>query len=77
MRHIAHAPDPSKRHGVNQKTVARGKKRTAVKNLPIGPKDAHPTVLSIEDEAIIAAFRKHTLLPVDDCLHARQATSPV
>ena len=29
-----------------------------------------------EDEAIIVAFRKHTLLPLDDCLYALQATIP-
>ena len=34
------------------------------------------TVLSIEDEAIIVAFRRHTLLPLDDCLYALQATIP-
>jgi transposase-like protein len=33
-------------------------------------------VLSIEDEAIIAAFRRHTLLPLDDCLYALQPTIP-
>ncbi len=44
----------SKRHGINQKTVAKRKKRTAVKDLPAGPKDAHSTVLSIEDEAGMA-----------------------
>jgi hypothetical protein len=33
-------------------------------------------VLSIEDEAIIVAFRRHTLLPLDDCLYALQATIP-
>tara|TARA_R110000787_G_scaffold189729_1_gene301336 strand:- start:345 stop:695 length:351 start_codon:yes stop_codon:yes gene_type:complete len=62
----------AKRHGINQKTVAKWKKRTAVKYLPIGPKDAHSTTLSIEEEAII----KHTLLPLDDCLYALQATIP-
>jgi uncharacterized membrane protein len=50
----------SKRYGINQKTVAKWKKRTAVKDLPTGPKDAHSTVLSIEDEAIIVAFHKHS-----------------
>jgi IS30 family transposase len=34
------------------------------------------TVLSIEEEAIIVAFRRHTLLPLDDCLYALQATIP-
>ena len=33
-------------------------------------------MLSIEDEAIIVAFRQHTLLPLDDCLYALQATIP-
>ncbi|MFA7585361.1 MAG: IS481 family transposase [Novosphingobium sp.] len=66
----------AKRHGINQKTVAKWKKRTVVKDLPTGPKDAHSTVLSIEEEAIIVAFRKHTLLPLDDCLYALQATIP-
>jgi hypothetical protein len=34
------------------------------------------TVLSVEQEAVIIAFRKHTLLPLDDCLYALQATIP-
>ena len=66
----------ARRYGINQKTVAKWKKRTAVKDLPTGPKDAHSTVLSIEEEAIIVAFRKHTLLPLDDCLYALQASIP-
>jgi transposase InsO family protein len=33
-------------------------------------------VLSVEDEAVIVAFRRHTLLPLDDCLYALQATIP-
>ena len=38
----------------------------------------HPksTVLSVEQEAILVAFRKHTLLPLDDCLYALQPTIP-
>ena len=66
----------SRRHGINPKTVAKWKRRTSVSDLPTGPKDAHSTVLSIEEEAIIIAFRKHTLLPLDDCLYALQATIP-
>src|SRR3546814_8057223 len=43
----------------------------------VGSSDlVHSTVLSIEEEAIIVAFRKHTLLPLDDCLYALQATIP-
>jgi len=61
---------------VNQKTVAKWKKRTAVADLPTGPKEPKSTVLTVEDEAVIVAFRRHTLLPLDDCLYALQATIP-
>lgn len=66
----------SKRYGINQKTVAKWKRRTSVADVPTGPKDARSTVLSVEEEAIIVAFRKHTLLPLDDCLYALQPTIP-
>lgn len=66
----------AKRYGVNQKTVAKWKKRSSVADERTGPKDPHSTVLSLEEEAIIVAFRKHTLLPLDDCLYALQATIP-
>ena len=66
----------AKRYGINQKTVAKWKKRSSVADLPTGPKEAHSTVLSLEDEAIIVAFRRHTLLPLDDCLYALQPTIP-
>ena len=66
----------ARRYGINQKTVAKWKKRETVVDLPTGPKDLKSTVLSIEDEAIIIAFRRHTLLPLDDCLYALQPTIP-
>lgn len=28
-------------------------------------------MLSVEDEAVIVAFRKHALLPLDDCLYRK------
>src|SRR5271155_2741678 len=66
----------SKRYGINQKTVAKWKQRNSVADLPTGPKEPKSTVLSIEDEAIVVAFRRHTLLPLDDCLYALQPTIP-
>ena len=45
-------------------------------DLPTGPKDAKSTVLTAGEEAIIVAFRRHTLLPLDDCLYALQPTIP-
>jgi Integrase core domain len=66
----------AKRYGINQKTVAKWKRRTSVVDIPTGPKDARSTVLSLGEEAVIVAFRKHTLLPLDDCLYALQPSIP-
>ena len=66
----------ARRHGINPKTVAKWKKRTSVQDKRTGPKEPRSTVLSTEEEAIIVAFRRHTLLPLDDCLYALQATIP-
>jgi transposase InsO family protein len=66
----------AKRYGINQKTVAKWKRRTSVADLPTGPHEPCSTVLSAEDEAVIVAFRRHTLLPLDDCLYALQPTLP-
>ncbi|MFC4161914.1 IS481 family transposase [Chitinimonas lacunae] len=66
----------SKRYGINQKTVAKWKKRTSVADLPTGPKKSCSSVLSAEEEATIIAFRQHTLLPLDDCLYTLQPMMP-
>ncbi len=66
----------AQRYSINQKTAAKWKKRTSVQDLPTGPKDPKSTVLSLEEEAIIVAFRRHALLPLDDCLYSLQATIP-
>src|SRR3974390_2795999 len=64
------------RYGINPKTVAKWKRRGPTADAPMGPKAPRSTVLSQEEEAIVVAFRKHTLLPLDDCLYALQATIP-
>jgi DNA replication protein DnaC len=56
--------------------VAKWRKRTSVADLPTGPKDAKSTVLTPDEEAIIVAFRRHTLLPLDDCLYSLQPSIP-
>jgi transposase InsO family protein len=66
----------ARRYGLNAKTVAKWRARTSVSDLPTGPRQPKSSVLSAEEEAIIVAFRKHTLLPLDDCLYALQATIP-
>ena len=66
----------AKRYGINPKTVAKWRKRESVADQPTGPREPKSTSLSVEDEAIVVAFRKHTQLPLDDCLYALQATVP-
>jgi len=42
----------------------------------MGPKNVRSTVLSVGQEAACIAFRKTTLLPLDDCLYTLQTTIP-
>ena len=64
------------RYGVNPKTILKWKKRSTVADLPTGPRQPKSSVLSVDEEAIVIAFRRHTLFPLDDCLYALQATIP-
>ena len=66
----------AKRYSVNPKTIAKWKQRTSAADLPTGPKRPQSTVLTVEEEAVVVAFRRHTLLPLDDCLYALQPTLP-
>jgi len=66
----------AQRYDLNPKTIAKWKQRDFVQDKPMGPKTKRSTVLSLEEEAAIIAFRKHTLLSLDDCLYALQATIP-
>jgi hypothetical protein len=66
----------AERHGINPKTVAKWRKRDTTADRPTGPSAPHSTVLSVQEEAIVVAFRQHTLLPLDDCLYALQPTIP-
>lgn len=76
QRSKASIQELSERFDLNPKTVAKWRKRDFVHDAPMGPKEPRSTVLSAQDEAICVAFRKHTLLPLDDCLYALQATIP-
>src|SRR5215217_728588 len=66
----------ARRYGVSPTTVQKWRKRQTVTDERMGPKTPRSTVLSPEEEAIIVAFRRHTLLPLDDCLYALQPTIP-
>ena len=76
QRSKAPLKDLAVQYGLNQKTVAKWRKRSFVRDAPMGPKAPRSTVLSAEEEAVVVAFRRHTLLPLDDCLYALQATIP-
>ena len=66
----------ARRHGFTPKPVAKWKTRTSAADRPTGPKAPRSTVLTLEEEAVIVAFRRHTLLPLDGCLYALQPTIP-
>ena len=64
------------RYDINPKTVAKWRARETVEDRKTGPSKPRSTVLNQEEEAIIVAFRRYTLLPLDDCLYALQSTIP-
>ena len=66
----------ARRFGVSPTTVQKWRKRSTTADAKMGPKEARSTVLTPEEEAIVVAFRRHTLLPLDDCLYALQPTIP-
>ena len=66
----------SRELGINSKTVAKWRKRATIEDLKTGPKAPHSTTLTEAEEAAVVAFRRHTLLPLDDCLYALQPSIP-
>lgn len=66
----------AKRHWINPLTVAKWKRRTSASDMGTRSKDPKSTILSIEEEVIIVAVRRHKLLLRDDYLYALQATIP-
>ncbi len=76
QRSKASLQELAEQYDLNPKTVAKWRKRSSVEDMPMGPKQPRSTVLSADEEAMCVAFRKHTLLPLDDCLYALQATIP-
>ena len=56
--------------------MAKWRKRATVEDLKTSPKEPRSTVLTEAEEAVIVAFRRHTLLPLDDCLYALQPSIP-
>lgn len=66
----------SRELGLNVKTLAKWRKRETIEDRKPGPTEPSATVLSEDEEAMIVAFRRHTLLPLDDWLYALHPTIP-
>ena len=66
----------ARRCGVSPTTIQKWRKRATTADAKMGPKQVRSTVLTPGEEAAIVAFRRHTLLPLDDCLYALQPTVP-
>ena len=67
QRSQASLSELSRELGITPKTLAKWRRRATVEDMKTGPKEPRSTVLT---EAMIVAFRRHTLLPLDDCLYA-------
>jgi len=76
QRSQASIAELSRELGINPKTVAKWRKRQTVEDRKTGPKEPHSTVHSEDEEAMVIAFQRHTLLPLDDCLYALQPSIP-
>ena len=56
--------------------VAKWHNRQTVDDRKTGPTEPRSTVLAEAEEAALGVFRRHTLLPLDDCLYALQPSIP-
>ena len=56
----------AKRYGVNRKTIAKWKAREFIFDERMGPKKSRSSLLTLDDEAIILAYRWRTRLALDD-----------
>lgn len=66
----------AKRYGISPSTVQKWRRRTLVADRPMGSSEPHSTTLTLEQEAMIVAFRRPMLLPLDDCRYALQPSIP-
>ena len=55
----------SRELGIKPKIVAKWRKRQTVEDMKTGPKEPCLAVPSGDEEAVVVAFRRHTLLPLD------------
>ena len=56
-----------KRYGIGRSTVVKWKNRSDTEDRKLWRRNPKSTVLSRREEVAIVAFRKHTLLSLDEC----------
>jgi hypothetical protein len=61
---------------LNPKTVDKRRKRTTTVDAPMRPKAPRSTVLTLAEEAVVAAFRQKTPPLLDDGLGCLRTPSP-
>ncbi len=76
QRSSASIAELSRRYSLNPKTVRKWRRRAFAEDECMGPKEPASTSLSGIEEAAAVAFRRTTLLPLDDCLFALQRFMP-
>ena len=62
--------------GSTPRLLPSGRSAASPTIAPMGPKEMRSTVPTKEEEAAVVAFRKYTLLPLDDRLYALQGSIP-
>ena len=58
----------ARRYGLSRTTVNKWRSRASTADAPMGPREPRSTVLTPVEEAMIVAFRRRTLLPLDDVM---------
>ena len=56
----------ARRYGLSRTTVNKWQSRAGMADTPMGPREPRSTVLTPVEEAMIVAFRRRRLLPLDD-----------
>ena len=64
------------RYGLNEKTVAKWRRRTTTADAPMGPRQPRSSKLSEVEEAAVVELRRRALLPLDDMLGCLRERMP-
>ncbi len=63
-------------YGLSRTTVAKWRLRPGTSDAPMGPRERRSTVLTPIEEAMIVAFRRRTMLSLDDVMGCLRDSIP-